>query len=77
MNQYTIDTVKIGDTAQFTRTMDAAFFAQFESISGDNNPLHTDPAFAKAHGFPDRVLYGMCTASLYSTLAGVYRPGKN
>lgn len=77
MNEYTIDTIREGDTAQFTRVMDEAFFAKFGEISGDDNPLHTDPLYAKSHGFPDRVMYGMCTASLYSTLAGVYLPGKN
>lgn len=77
MNEYTIDTIREGDTALFTRVMDEAFFAKFGEISGDDNPLHTDPLYAKSHGFPDRVMYGMCTASLYSSLAGVYLPGKN
>ena len=76
MNTYTIDTIQPGDTASFTRTVDEAWFAQFLAISGDDNPLHTDPDFAGARGFRGRVLYGMCTAALYSTLAGVYLPGK-
>ena len=32
--------------------------------------------FAKEKGFPQRVAYGMLTASLISTLGGVYLPGK-
>lgn len=27
-------------------------------------------------GYKDRLVYGMCTASLYSTLVGVYLPGE-
>lgn len=76
MNTYTIDTIRTGDTASFTRTVDEAWFAQFLSISGDDNPLHTEASYAQAQGFRDRVLYGMCTAALYSTLCGVYLPGK-
>ena len=76
MNTYTIDTITTGTTATFTRTVDASFFDNFLAVSGDDNPLHTDEAYAKAQGFQGRVLYGMCTAALYSTLAGVYLPGK-
>jgi 3-hydroxybutyryl-CoA dehydratase len=45
-------------------------------LSGDTNPLHTKAEFAREHGFDGRVVYGMLTASLISTLGGVYLPGK-
>jgi 3-hydroxybutyryl-CoA dehydratase len=49
---------------------------KFLDISNDINPLHIDKNYAKQKGFKDRVVYGMLTSSFYSTLVGVYLPGK-
>ena len=48
----------------------------FEIMTGDINPLHINQEYAKEKGMLDKVVYGMLTSSFYSTLVGVYLPGK-
>ena len=62
--------------AEFTVTVTEEMMKKFLEITGDINPLHNDASYAREKGFVDRVVYGMLTSSFYSTLAGVYLPGK-
>lgn len=49
---------------------------RFRELTGDDNPLHNNDDFAGGYGFDGRVVYGMLSASLISTLGGVYLPGR-
>lgn len=46
----------------------------FQRISSDFNPLHTDEAFAKSKGFPERVMYGNILNGFVSHFVGMALP---
>lgn len=79
MNEFLYSQIEIGMREGFETSITAEMEENFRKISGDINPLHKDDAFAKEIGegkFKEHVVFGMLTASLYSTIAGVYMPGK-
>lgn len=76
MNEYRISDIAIGMRESFSCTITEKQMRAFLDITGDENPLHVDEAYAKEKGFKNRVVYGMLTASLISTLGGCYLPGK-
>ena len=62
---------------QFIVTITQEMMDSFAQLSGDYNPLHRSQRYATEKGFEDKIVYGMLVASFYSTLAGMYMPGKN
>lgn len=76
MNEYTFNEISVGLTASFDRKITAEMEEMFRNITGDENPLHKDDAYACEVGQKSHVTFGMLTASLCSTLAGMYLPGK-
>lgn len=80
MNEYRYEDLKIGQTESFEIQVTEDMEERFRELTGDINPLHRDDSFARDIGegkFKGHVTFGMLTASFYSTLAGVYLPGKN
>ena len=47
----------------------------FAQVSGDHNPLHTDPEFARKSIFGQTVAHGMLGLSLISAVLGTEFPG--
>lgn len=76
MNAYLYEEIQIGQTEKFEVAVTDKMLDQFLAITGDVNPLHNDADFAAQKGHPDKVAFGMLTASFLSTLAGVYLPGR-
>ncbi|MGZ5127585.1 MAG: MaoC family dehydratase [Burkholderiales bacterium] len=77
MNEYALGDVSVGMAQEFSVTVTKAMTTGFVEISGDVNPLHADERYAESKGFRDRVVHGMLTSAFYSTLVGVYLPGKH
>lgn len=76
MNEYTYEQIGVGHKESFDVTVTEEMMEHFLQITGDRNPLHMDAEYAVTRNYADRVVYGMLTSSFYSTLAGVFLPGK-
>lgn len=77
MNVYTFEDIQEGMTESFSKQITSEMEDSFRKITGDYNPLHIDDSYAKQIGdYKQHVSFGMLTASLYSTIAGMYLPGK-
>lgn len=79
MNEYRLKDIYPGLEESFEKAITCGMEDSFRIMTGDVNPLHESDNFAKEAGdgkFLSHVTFGMLTASLYSTLAGVYLPGK-
>ena len=76
MNSFTFSELKVGLEQSFDVLITQEKMDMFTLLSGDLNPMHLDPSYARSKGFENRVVYGMLTACFYSTLIGMYIPGK-
>jgi len=71
----TFDELKIGDSADLVRTLTHKDIELFAVVSGDVNPAHLDPEFAKSDIFHGVVAHGMWGAGLISAVLGTKLPG--
>lgn len=79
MNEYKFSDIEIGTKESFRATVTTEMEDKFREITGDLNPLHYNDNFANeiSNGkYNTHVCFGMLTASFYSTMAGMYLPGK-
>ncbi len=70
-----IEDFQPGQHVTFTKTFTEDDLRRFIEITGDVNPLHVDDEFAAQARFGRRVLHGMLTASIFSTMVGMLLPG--
>lgn len=61
----------VGDAVTFSKTISEADVLLFAGVSGDTYPLHVDAEYAKTTRFKQRVVHGMLSASLLSTVTGL------
>jgi 3-oxoacyl-[acyl-carrier protein] reductase len=72
----TFGEIQVGDSASIRRRITEADVARFVEMTGDDNPLHVDRAYAETTPFKDIVVHGMLGASLLSTVIGTKLPGE-
>jgi 3-oxoacyl-[acyl-carrier protein] reductase len=69
------DDFAVGQSASLERTIRAEDVARFVELTGDDNPVHVDDAYAAGLGLPARVVHGMLTGGYISTVIGTLLPG--
>ena len=71
----TFDEIQVGDSATLVRTLRPEDVQMFAIISGDMNPTHVDPEFARSSEFREVVGHGMWGGMLISNIIGMEFPG--
>lgn len=67
--------INVGFTRTLTHTITQKDVDDFAALTGDFNPVHVDPEFAKTTSFGKNVVHGMLTSSFISTMIGMLIPG--
>lgn len=66
---------KVGDSASIETTITDEMVHAFAALSGDNNPIHLDDAYAAKTRFGRRIAHGILVGATLSRLAGMKLPG--
>jgi 3-oxoacyl-[acyl-carrier protein] reductase len=74
-NTLRFDDIPVGHEARLTHTLTAEDVRGFASLTGDYNPIHLDPEYAKKTAFRKPIVHGMLSASFISTMIGMLIPG--
>ena len=71
----TYDEIAIGDSATLVKTLRPEDIQMFAILSGDINPTHVDPEYARSSSFREVVAHGMWGGALISNVLGTQFPG--
>ena len=66
---------EIGSSYRFRKTFSESDIYLYGGIICDSSPWHIDEVYARNSIFKKRLVYGMLTGSLFSTIIGRYFPG--
>jgi 3-hydroxybutyryl-CoA dehydratase len=70
-----LEDLAVGQSAELTRAVTGADLEAFAAVTGDDNPVHLDEAFAAATPFGGRIAHGMLSAGYISAVIGTKLPG--
>lgn len=71
----TFDEIAVGDQASISRKVTDRDIALFAIATGDVNPAHMDPVYARTDMFHHVIAHGMLSAGLISSVLGTKLPG--
>lgn len=75
MNGITINDLRVGQSADFSKTILDNDIYTFAGITGDFNPAHVNEEYSKGSQYGGRICHGMLSAGLISTVIGMQLPG--
>ncbi|MCP3889602.1 MAG: MaoC family dehydratase [Desulfobulbaceae bacterium] len=70
-----ITELKLGDNAEFSKTIAESDIYLFAGVTGDLNPAHINEEYARNTFFKGRIAHGMLLAGFISTVIGCQLPG--
>jgi 3-hydroxybutyryl-CoA dehydratase len=70
-----IDELKVGDSAEISKTITETDINDFAKVTGDFNPVHLDQAYAEKTIFKGRIAHGLLSVGLVSNVLGNILPG--
>lgn len=62
-----IEDVKVGNEFMVTKEVDQYRPIYYAGASGDFNPIHIDPVFARSVGMERNIIHGLCSMAWVST----------
>ena len=75
MRGKSINEIKVGDSAEFAKTISETDIYMFAGVTGDFNPAHINEAYAQNTFFKTRIAHGMLPAGFISAVLGTQLPG--
>lgn len=73
MNTY--ENIQVGDSYSTTRVITPEDVEMFAEVTGDDNPIHVDEAYARRTRFGKRIVHGVLLLGLISKVLGRDFPG--
>jgi 3-hydroxybutyryl-CoA dehydratase len=75
LGELRLEDLSVGQCAERTHTVTEADLIAFAAVSGDDNALHLDEAYAATTKFKGRIAHGMLAAGYLSAVLGTQMPG--
>ncbi|OLU26739.1 3-hydroxybutyryl-CoA dehydratase [Pseudomonas sp. PA15(2017)] len=69
------EALEVGQTANYSKTVEERDILLFAAVSGDHNPVHLDAEYAAATMFKERIAHGMFSGALISAAVACTLPG--